>query len=109
MTQTPKNAFALTAVIQGVLPEGLRQRVARRCRHHRDAEVGPNSLAVGSRALPPLRRSFFCLINASQDRGPHEWIGTERIEEVVPELDFLRGTPVGQVQRWVRRDGRGRI
>src|SRR5580704_12037597 len=109
MTQTPKNAFALTAVIQGVLPEGFRHRVARRCRHHRDAEVGPNSLAVGSRALPPLRRSFICLIDASGDRGPHDWIGTEGIEEVVPELDFLRWPPVGQVHLWARRDGRGRI
>ena len=48
VSKPPEQAFALTAVVDGVFPEGRRQRVARSCRYHSDAEVGPDTLAVGS-------------------------------------------------------------
>src|ERR1700682_2299553 len=98
MAQSPKYAFAVAAVIQRVFPEGFRQSVARTRRYHGDAEVGTNSLAVGAPALPPLRRRFICLIDGSQDPRAGDGIGTEGIEEVVPELRSLRRAAVAEVQ-----------
>ena len=54
MAQPRKHAFALAAVIQRVFLESLRQRIARRRAHRRDAEVGSESLAV---ALSPCFHS----------------------------------------------------
>src|SRR5271155_4603303 len=69
MSQPRKHAFTLAAVIQGVLAQGFRERIARRRSYRRDAEVGPKSLAVTFRALLPLRWSVLHLVNASSDSG----------------------------------------
>src|SRR5580693_3127243 len=59
VTQPRKHAFALTAVIQRVFPEGPRKRVARGRAYSGDAEVGPESLGVTLGTLLPRRRSVF--------------------------------------------------
>jgi hypothetical protein len=59
-------------------------------------------LAVRASTLSPFWGRFICLIDASQDRGPSDWIRAEGIEEIVPKLRFLGRTSVGQVRLWAR-------
>jgi len=56
MVEPRQQASALAAVIQRVFAEGLRQSIARRRGHRGNPEVGPESLAVSRRALPPADR-----------------------------------------------------
>src|SRR5580704_18755288 len=97
VTKPRKHACALTAVVQRVLPEGPRKRVARRRAHRSDAEVGPESFGVTLSSLFPLRRSVFRLANASRKRSADDWIGAERVEDVVAELSFLCRTHIRQI------------
>src|SRR5271167_1540853 len=102
MAQPRKHVFALTAVIQRILPEGFRERITRRCRYRRDAKVGLKSLAVTRSALLPLGWGIVRLGNASSDCSADDGIGAERIEEVVAELRFLGRTGVRQSQLRLR-------
>ena len=103
MVQPRKETFALTAVIQRVFAQGFRERIACRGAYSCDGEVGPKSLAVALRALFPLRGSAVTLVNASRNRSAYDWIGAERVEEVVVELRFLGRTRVRQSQLRLRR------
>src|SRR3984957_12523694 len=75
MTEARQNAFALAAVIQSVFAESLRQRVPRRCSHRRNAKIGREALSITFSALLPLRWRIVCLVDASRERGAHNWIG----------------------------------
>src|ERR1700674_326259 len=103
MAQPRKRPFALTAVIQRVFVEGFRERIARRGADPCDDEVGRESLAISFRSLFPLRRSALCLVNASRERCAYDWIGAERVEEVIVEPRFLCRTHVRQIWLRVRR------
>lgn len=82
MPQSPKHPFALALVIQRVLPESFRQTISRCRRYRGDAEVGPNTLAERTSALPPLRlrRGCFCLVKARNEHSSCNRVRTERIE-----------------------------
>ena len=56
VAQTREHAFTLAAVVQGILAESCRQRIACGCGYPCDAKVGAESLAVGFGALLPFRR-----------------------------------------------------
>ena len=88
MAQPRKHAFALTAVVQRVFPEGFRQRIARRRAYRCDAKVRSESLAVALSALLPLRRGVIRLADASRERCAGSWIRAERVEEVVAGASF---------------------
>src|ERR1700693_5735942 len=104
-----KEAFALTAVIQRVFVKGFRERIACRGAYTCDGEVGRKSLAVALRALFPLRGSAVPLVDASREGSADDWIGAQRVEEVVVEFRLLCWTRVSQVwlgvgRAWGRED-----
>src|SRR5579864_9554415 len=94
MAKPGKHALALAAVIQCVLSESPRKRVARGCGGGRNAEVGPEALTVTRGALLPFRWRIACLIDASGECGADDGIGPKRIEEIVAKPRFLIGTRV---------------
>jgi len=101
VAQTLHHASALTAVVQRVLPEGLRQPVARRGADCRDAEVGPKPPAITVCALLPVRRRVAGLIKARCEASADGGIRAKCVEQIVVKFRCLRGTRVGQ--NWRRR------
>lgn len=97
MTQPREYACAFTAVVQRIVLEGFRERITRRCAGYPDSEVRPESPAVTSHALTPLRRRITGLVDACRDAGADHRIRTEGVEGIVLQPRCLRWTRVRQV------------
>src|ERR1035437_8584240 len=115
MAHAQKNASAFAAVIQRVLSENFRQRIAGSGPDDRSAEIGAESFAIARCALFPLWRGIIELIDTGRTCAHYEGNGPERVETEAVYLlsrrwtSIARGkTPRGDVCRiggGVQREG----